>query len=105
MCVLRNEGRWDTSNARFQDGRVLAYNKAAPSSDMHWIDYGLGGLTADALSLVDDDESDLANLYQRLAVFERLCGYEATERFYEIGTPAGLNEADAFLRGLGRGAR
>ncbi len=100
MSVLRNEGRWDTSNVRYRDGLVLAYDKSAPSSDMHWIDYGLGGLTADALTVMDDDESDLANLYQRLAALGSLCGYEAKERFYEIGTPAGLDEADAFLRGL-----
>jgi NDP-sugar pyrophosphorylase family protein len=104
MSVLRNEGRWDTSNVRYGDGRVLAYDKQAPSPDMQWIDYGLGGLTVDALTVVSDDESDLANLYQRLAALDSLCGYEATERFYEIGTPAGLNEADAFLRGQGPGA-
>jgi NDP-sugar pyrophosphorylase family protein len=105
MSVLRNEGRWDTSNVRYRDGRVVAYDKTAPTSDMHWIDYGLGGLTADALAAVDEDESDLASLYQRLAALQRLCGYEAKERFYEIGTPAGLSETDAFLRGLGPGAR
>jgi NDP-sugar pyrophosphorylase family protein len=104
MSVLQNEGRWDTSNARYENGRVLAYNKAAPTPDMRWIDYGLGGLTVDALSVVDRDESDLAHLYQRLAALDRLCGYEATERFYEIGTPSGLTEADAFLRGLGGAA-
>jgi len=99
MSVLRNGSRWDTSNARYEDGRVLAYDKAAPTPDMCWIDYGLGGLTVDALSAVDADENDLANLYGRLAALGRLCGYEATERFYEIGTPAGLKEADAFIRG------
>jgi NDP-sugar pyrophosphorylase family protein len=101
MSVLRNEGRWDTSNVHFEDGRVRAYDKYAPTPDMHWIDYGLGGLTVDALAVVDDDESDLAGLYHRLSVLDRLCGFEATERFYEIGTPSGLEEADAFLRGLG----
>ncbi len=100
MSVLRNEGRWDTSNVRYADGRVLAYDKRAPTTDMHWIDYGLGGLTADALSAVDDAEGELAELYRRLAAAGRLCGYEASERFYEIGTPSGLAEADAFLRGL-----
>jgi NDP-sugar pyrophosphorylase family protein len=104
MSVLRNEGRWDTSNVRYEDGRVLAYDKGAPSPEMHWIDYGLGGLTVDALSFVDDAESDLANLYRRLAALDRLCGYEASERFFEIGTPSGLSEADAFLRRLGPGA-
>jgi NDP-sugar pyrophosphorylase family protein len=98
MAVLRNEGRWDTSNALFEHGRVLAYDKAAPTRDMRWIDYGLGGLTAATLSLVDDGEHDLAHLYQRLAELGRLCGYEAVERFYEIGTPSALAEADEFLR-------
>jgi len=100
MSVLRNEGRWDTSNARYENGRVLAYDKCAPTQDMHWIDYGLGGLTADALSAVGDEERELAELYRRLAATGRLCGYETSERFYEIGTLAGLREADIFLRQL-----
>jgi NDP-sugar pyrophosphorylase family protein len=98
MTVLRNEGRWDVSNAIYERGRVLAYDKGRQTPAMHWIDYGLGGLTADALSLADDDRADLSHLYQRLAELGRLCGYEATERFYEIGTPAGLKETDGFLR-------
>jgi len=100
MSVLRNDGRWDTSNVRYEDGRVLAYDKAAPTADMCWIDYGLGGLTLEALALVGDEVHDLAHLYQRLSDLGCLCGYAATERFYEIGTPSGLKEADAFLRGL-----
>lgn len=96
MCVLRNEGRWDTSNVLYGDGRVLAYNKRSPTADMCWIDYGLGGLCADA---VTRGESDLAALYQELAARGDLCGYEVTERFYEIGTPDALVETEAFLRG------
>ena len=99
MAVLRNDDRWDVSNAVYEAGRVLAYDKHAPTAEMRWIDYGLGGLTADALSAVDGQESDLAQLYHRLAILDRLCGYEASERFFEIGTPAGLSETDAFLRG------
>ena len=30
MCVLRNEGRWDTSNALYRDGRVVAHDKSIP---------------------------------------------------------------------------
>jgi NDP-sugar pyrophosphorylase family protein len=102
MVVLRNEGRWDTSNALYADGRVVAYDKRAPTPEMHWIDYGLGGLEAAALNLVSAAETDLSGLYHELAAKGDLCGYEATERFYEIGTPAALAEADAFLRGQGR---
>lgn len=102
MSVLRNEGRWDTSNALYRDGRVLAYDKRAPTPEMLWIDYGLGGLTAEALAEVESDEPELANLYSRLARRGRLAGYEARERFYEIGTQAGLAEADEFMRALTR---
>jgi NDP-sugar pyrophosphorylase family protein len=102
MVVLRNEGRWDTSNALYADGRVVAYDKRAPTPEMHWIDYGLGGLETSALDLVPESETDLSGLYHELAATRDLCGYEATERFYEIGTPAALAEADTFLREQGR---
>jgi NDP-sugar pyrophosphorylase family protein len=100
MTVLRNEDRWDSSNVLYGDGMVLRYDKRAPTPEMHWIDYGLGGLTAGALEQVPDTEGDLAVLYQRLAQRGELLGFEASERFYEIGTTAALAETDAFLRAL-----
>jgi MurNAc alpha-1-phosphate uridylyltransferase len=100
MCVLRNEGRWDTSNAVFVDGRVSEYDKRAPRPEMRWIDYGLGGLRQSALDLLPPDATDLADLYHLLAREGQLCGFEAHERFYEIGTPEALAEADAFLGAL-----
>jgi MurNAc alpha-1-phosphate uridylyltransferase len=98
MTVLRNEGRWDSSNVLFRDGRVLAYDKKAPSPDMRWIDYGLGGLEALSLELVPRDERDLSALYTRLAQLGELAGYEVHDRFYEIGSPESLAETEAFLR-------
>jgi len=97
MTVLRNDNRWDTSNVVYGDGRVLAYDKRDPTPDMEWIDYGLGGLKREALSAVDEREGDLAALYHQLARNGSLHGFLATERFYEIGTPRGLAEAETFL--------
>jgi NDP-sugar pyrophosphorylase family protein len=99
MTVLRNGGRWDTSNASF-DGRLVGYDKRNPDPAMEWIDYGLGGLKREALDEVGSETSDLADLFRVLSVRDTLFGYEATERFYEIGSPASLREADQFLRGL-----
>ena len=97
MTVLRNHGRWDTSNAVF-DGRLVArYDKRAPDPEMEWIDYGLSGLTSDVLDLVPADVNDLADLQHELSSMRSLFGYLATERFYEIGTPQSLAEADEFL--------
>jgi NDP-sugar pyrophosphorylase family protein len=97
MVVLRNEGRWDASNVRYEHNRVLAYDKRAPTPEMCWIDYGLGGLTTAALERAPESESDLAALYAALARRGELCGHPVTERFYEIGTPAALDETEAFL--------
>ena len=97
MTVLRNDGRWDTSNVVYADRRVLAYDKHHLTPEMHWIDYGLGGLKSEALRAVDEREEDLAALYRRLARIGSLHGFLATERFYEIGTVKGLAETEAFL--------
>ncbi len=98
MCVLRNENLWDRSNVKFINGEIVDYNKHAPTREMSHIDYGLGGLEASALDLVDSTVSDLADLYHVLAVKGELFGYEAMERFHEIGTPESLLETDAYLR-------
>jgi NDP-sugar pyrophosphorylase family protein len=98
MAVLRNRGRWDTSNVVYRDGLVVAYDKRAPAPAMEWVDYGLGGREAAALDRAPAGERDLAELYRRLAASGELLGVEARERFYEIGTPAALAETDAFLR-------
>jgi NDP-sugar pyrophosphorylase family protein len=98
MTVLRNEGRWDVSNTDFDGARIVAYDKHSPTPAMHWIDYGLGALQASAVASSDPANNDLAELYHRLAERGLLFGFEATERFYEIGTPAALAETERFLR-------
>lgn len=98
MAVLRNENRWDTSNAIYRDGMIVRYDKESPTPEMQWIDYGLGGLKGEALALAPPDEGDLSTLYRTLAERGELMGVEAAERFFEIGTPSGLAETDAFLR-------
>jgi N-acetyl-alpha-D-muramate 1-phosphate uridylyltransferase len=98
MTVLRNGNRWDKSNVEFRDGRLLEYNKSQPSSAMEYIDYGLGILDASVLrAYAADERFDLADTYHQLSLEGKLHGYEVYERFYEIGTPAGLREAEAYL--------
>jgi N-acetyl-alpha-D-muramate 1-phosphate uridylyltransferase len=102
MTVLRNDGRWDTSNVLFDGARVVAYDKRHPTPEMRWIDYGLGALRPEALAIPGDD---LAEVYAELARRGQLAGYEATERFYEIGTPESLAETSAFLASASSGIR
>jgi|SRR5581483_6877633 len=98
MTVFRNEGRWDTSNVLFDGQRVVRYDKRHPSAEMKFIDYGLGILSSDVLEVAKEEAFDLSDLYAALARDGKLAGYEATRRFYEIGTPSGLAEADGHLK-------
>lgn len=100
MTVFRNDGRWDTSNVVFDGSRIVCYDKQARRADMRYIDYGLGVVTAQALSGREVEQPfDLSEVYTDLAGRGRLAGYEVLQRFYEIGTPAGLEETDRYLRG------
>jgi len=97
MAVLHNAGKWDRSNATYSNGRVLRYEKFAPTGDMEWIDYGLGALTTQTVEAAPVSEGELATLYSDLADRGELFGFPATERFYEIGTPDALRETEDFL--------
>lgn len=96
MTVLRNDDGRQPSNVVFEEGRVAAYDKERPPRGARWIDYGLLGLTPEALEADPSDE--LADVHRALAAAGQLAGYEATERFYDIGTPEALAETDQFLR-------
>lgn len=120
MTVMRNQGRWDRSNATFHDGRVR-YDKSARTGsgsapgtpgvardgssvrtqgEMEWIDYGLSATSSEVIAgwLQPGQRGDLADLFQRLSTEGRVAGFEVTQRFYEIGSPAGLEELEEHLR-------
>jgi N-acetyl-alpha-D-muramate 1-phosphate uridylyltransferase len=98
MTVFRNDDKWDRSNVHFTEGRLLRYDKMNRTPEMKHIDYGLGVLTDRALAAVPPDRPfDLAAVYQRLLADDDLAGVEITDRFYEIGSPEGLEETRAFL--------
>ena len=94
MTVLRNEGRWDRSNVIYQPGLVMLYDKeAAPG--MQYIDYGLSCFRRDLFD--DQTPADLAVLFHQLSISGRLAGFQVYQRFYEIGSPAGLRDFEEYL--------
>ncbi|TQX86952.1 nucleotidyl transferase [Rhizobium sp. rho-13.1] len=97
MTVLKNGDRWDKSNALYVDGALVEYNKRQPSQDMQHIDYGLGVLQARSIANWPDEVFDLADLYHNLSIGQQLAGFEVFERFYEIGSHAGLKETEAYF--------
>jgi prepilin-type processing-associated H-X9-DG protein len=102
MTVFRNDGRWDTSNVLYADGRVLLYDKSRRdprAAEMRFIDYGLSLLSRDVVAdrVAPDTVADLGTLFHALSVEGRLAGHEVSERFYEVGSPEGLRDLEAFL--------
>ncbi len=96
MTVLKNEGRWDKSNAIYEDGRVMLYDKNQ-AAGMSYIDYGLLAFHRAIFAEVPGEVFDLAAFLNRLSLQGQLAGYEVTERFYEVGSAAGLLELDRYL--------
>jgi len=102
MTVYRNEGRLEPSNAQLRDEMVVRYDKRVPdpsSEGMQHIDYGLSVIDRDAVvpDIPAGEVIDLADVYTELARQGRLAGVEVSDRFYEIGSPAGLAELEALL--------
>jgi NDP-sugar pyrophosphorylase family protein len=98
MTVFRNEQLWDTSNVEFHDGRLLVYDKVHRTDRMRHIDYGLGVFNRQAFDDVPTGRPhDLVAVYQEMLHRGRLAAFEVFERFYEIGSPAGLEETRSFL--------
>jgi NDP-sugar pyrophosphorylase family protein len=98
MTVLKNDDRWDRSNAEFQDGRLVRYDKHRRTPAMHHVDYGVALLRREALERIPPARQyELADLYAALVAEGAMMGYEVTNRFYEIGTPAALEETRHFL--------
>ena len=106
MTVFRNDDRWDRSNVEFADGRIRACSKREQTPSMRHIDYGLGVLRALALDeLATGVPCDLEWVYQQLLARDQLAAFEVHERFYEVGSPEGLKETEAYLTSMGSGLR
>jgi len=74
-----------------------------PRRTLHHVDYGVALLRRQTLRQIPaDTASDLAGLYAALVVRGRMIGYEVHTRFYEIGTPASLEETRGLLQRQGR---
>ena len=98
MTVYHNQGKYDTSNVVFRDGEIVVYDKKARLPEMHHIDYGLSLFRSSVFAAYAADQVfDLAEVMGKLVRDKQLAGYEVPERFYEMGSPAGLAELEALL--------
>jgi NDP-sugar pyrophosphorylase family protein len=104
MTVFRNEDAWGPSNVVFADGRIQLHDKRpeAKRPDMHHIDYGLSIVTAGPLEehVADGDVADLSDVFRELSTRGLLAGFEVHQRFYEVGSAAGIADLEVHLASL-----
>ena len=98
MTIFANHGKWDTSNVWLENGEIKLYDKKIRRPEMEYIDYGLSIFSREVFeSLPDEAPIDLAEILTSLVASKQLAGYEVMQRFYEIGSPAGLHELELLL--------
>lgn len=98
MTVLKNNNKWDCSNVEFNGSEIVCYDKDHRTDRMHHIDYGIGVFNRDAfLRRQVGEPFDLSAVQKELLSEGELAGLEVKERFYEIGSHAGLEETARML--------
>lgn len=100
MTVYRNSGLYDRSNTAIDNnGLVVKYDKQ-DTSGLEYIDYGLSVFRKQVLDWIPRGKYyPLEEVFRNLINMKELIAFETQERFYEIGSPAGLAEFRKFVEG------
>ena len=102
MTVYRNQGRWETSNAVFERRHGHAATKRGSPIPRRRCSSSTTGsrrcVAAVVLEMVAPGApATWPTPSATLSRAGRLAGFEATERFFEIGTPSGLADLERHL--------
>lgn len=98
MSVFFNQGRWDASNTRVEGERVAVYRKGSDDPALDHIDYGAIALRRHVIEALEAErKAGLDEVQADLAQRGCLRAYHARERFFEIGSEAGLRELEQRL--------
>jgi NDP-sugar pyrophosphorylase family protein len=99
MSVYPNAGQWDASNVITDGVRVLRYEKGTKDPAFDHIDYGALALRRGLIEALPAGQAASLDVMQRdVASRGRMRAVVAPERFYEIGSPEGLEALDRKLR-------
>jgi NDP-sugar pyrophosphorylase family protein len=99
MAVLHNRGQWDASNVVSDGSWVVRYEKGSADPSFDHVDYGAMALRREIIAALPAGQRlGLDAVQHELAARHRLRSYVARDRFYEVGSPAGLAELDGYLR-------
>lgn len=93
MVVYRNCNQLERSNVVVEGDFVRVYDKEGQTPGMAYINYGLSVLSKEALLHIPPERPfSQEEFYQSLIDQRELLAFEVEQRFYEIGSPKGLEE-------------
>ncbi len=98
MTVLKNNNQFDKSNVVMKDGELVLYDKHHAVPEMDYIDYGVC-MYERALfeDYAEDVPFDVAQIQNCLSLKGEMTAHIVTKRFYEIGSPASLEEFRTYV--------
>jgi MurNAc alpha-1-phosphate uridylyltransferase len=98
MTVYKNYNRYDKSNTVVAGNLVKYYSKKEKTEDMVYIEYGANVFKKRVLEFIPEGQPyTLEALFPRLIEQEQLLAYEVHKRFYQIGSPEGLEEFKRYV--------
>lgn len=96
MVVYKNFNRYDTSNIAVEGNLVKRFDKKCRTPDMIYIDEGLSVFRREVLDMIPAGQAvSLEEVFPRL--IGELLAFETKQRFYEIGSPKGLEEFEQLV--------
>ena len=103
ITAYDNHEKIAENNVRLDDsGRVLAYDKMKTAPGMNAVEAGVSLLDRSVLELAEGKKFSLeTDIFPKLINNGRLFGLLTPQRFYDIGTPEGLELAEVMLNDLG----
>ncbi len=101
MTVYKNYDQYDRSNTVVEGNLVKKFSKREKTKDMVYIEYGANIFRKEALNMIPESQYySLDDLFPRLVEMDELLAFEVKERFYEVGSPQGLNEFKQYIKGV-----
>jgi len=99
MIVFKNLNKYEPSNVEVKNNLVKSYSKKRKTKKMKYIDYGVSIYRKEVLKYLPKNQvCDLTKLQQALIKKRQLLAYPAEKRFYQIGSPDGLEELKNYIK-------
>jgi NDP-sugar pyrophosphorylase family protein len=101
MTIVKNDLDFEPSNVYFKSGCIERYDKKNPDDSMTFIDFGLSAFKHEAFNGYESDQFlDLSTIQTKLAAQRNLLGYQVHKRYYEIGSPKGIEDFERYIGGI-----